>query len=257
MNNIKKLIPVNIKNFLKKNSEIIFDYLLRPVNFAEKISVRPYYKKFFDESIDDINVNRRMFEYNRNLIPNSFLAETEKNINDLSETEKFTGLSTGYPAWNLLYYSLLCSIPQKHRPIIIETGTNIGLSTIIMAQVLKDLKDSENVEKAQQNAGKSGVSDYIEFNVNDSLIFLEEISARVDHIDFAFLDGSHEKEHVINEFEIIHRHICVCKGKVFFDNTMAGGVKQAIEIIRRRFGGNFIEFTNCSHVPPGNMIWQP
>jgi hypothetical protein len=41
-----------------------------------------------------------------------------------------TGLSMGYPAWNLLYYTLLCSLPPD--PVVAEVGTNLGFSTIVL-----------------------------------------------------------------------------------------------------------------------------
>jgi predicted O-methyltransferase YrrM len=43
----------------------------------------------------------------------------------------------GYPAWNLLYYTLLASL-RSEEPVVVETRTNLGFSTIIMAQALKD-----------------------------------------------------------------------------------------------------------------------
>src|SRR5687767_7689860 len=55
--------------------------------------------------------SRRTFSYRRELVPNPVLAEAERETRDLAAAVAGTGLSMGYPAWNLLYYSLLCGLP--------------------------------------------------------------------------------------------------------------------------------------------------
>ena len=124
---------------------------------------------------------RRIFDYDRRLLPNSLLAEREAESRDLPSAVRNTGLSIGYPAWNLLYYSLLCSIDSED-PVIVETGTNLGYSTIVLAQALKDSKahgvirtvdiNPIAVAQARQNAGRAGVAGVISFSVGDSLDFL-------------------------------------------------------------------------------------
>ena len=157
-----------------------------------------------------------------------------------------TGLSVGYPAWNLLYYTLLCGLPpERAEPVVIETGTNYGASTIVMAQALEDrggtgiLETVEleegAVDKARSNVEAAGLSDRVRFNVADSLAFLEELAGRVDQIDFIFLDDGHGGDHVVAELEIVVPKIAP-RGKIYFDNTERGGVAAALGELRRVHG---------------------
>jgi predicted O-methyltransferase YrrM len=210
--------------------------------------------------------NHRLFDYDRRLLANPYLAELESASSDLETAVKLTGLSIGYPAWNLLYYAVMCSLPAT-KAVVVETGTNQGFSTIVMAQVLKDAGgrermwtvdiDPDVVPRAKANVEKAGLSGHVEFSVGDSIAFLRDLVDAQDHIDFAFLDGNHEFEHVVKEFELIYPRVVSCRGKVYFDNTVSGGVADALRHIQDTRGGNLVRFDNCSWSPPGNAIWQP
>jgi predicted O-methyltransferase YrrM len=209
---------------------------------------------------------KRMFTYDRQLLVNPYLAERESDVHDLPTAIASTGLSLGYPAWNLLYYSLLCSLPASN-PVVVETGTNQGFSTIVLAQALIDAGlegvirtvdiDPAVVTLAQQHAQQAKVAERIRFQVADSRDFLTTLATEVDHVDFAFLDGDHRAETVIAEFELLHPLVTACRGKVYFDNTAKGGVAKALRQIHATYGGNLVEFPTCSFAPPGNAIWQP
>ena len=212
--------------------------------------------------------NRRLFDYNRNLLPNAYLAELEGHYTDLDSALKYTGLSIGYPAWNLLYYSLFCALPPDEKEVyVVETGTNAGWSAVILAQALKDRKldcklqtidiSREYAEIAVVNLYRAGVADWVQLNVGDSLEFLTQYVETVPRVDFAYLDGNHETEHVVKEFEILHPRLTSPYSTVYFDNTKEYGVAEAIRIIQERFGGNVVELPNCSWGPPGNAMWQP
>jgi len=211
---------------------------------------------------------RRTFDYQRSLLPNPWLAKMEEQCHDLPGALKFTGLSIGYPAWNLLYYSLFCALPPDQEEVyVVETGTNAGWSTVILAQALRDRKlkskvhtvdiNRELVEIACVNIHDAGLTEQVEFNVGDSLKFLELHMAKIPRLDFAFLDGNHEAEHAFREFELIHPKLTSPYSTVYLDNTKEFGVAEAIKKILERFGGNLVEFPNCSWGPPGNAIWQP
>jgi SAM-dependent methyltransferase len=210
--------------------------------------------------------SRRRFDYDRRLLVNPYLAEREAGAGDLRSAVGQTGLSLGYPAWNLLYYTLLCSLPPSD-PVVVETGTNQGFSTIVLAQALVDGGtdgvvrtvdlDPEVVELARGHAQRAGVAERIRFHVGDSREFLARLAAEVDHVDFAFLDGDHRAEAVVAEFERLHPLVAACDGKVFFDNTSRGGVAKALRRIHATWGGSLVEFPNCSWAPPGTAIWQP
>ena len=116
--------------------------------------------------------------------------------------------------------------------------------------------DADSIEKANDNIRKAGVSDRIELVHGDSLGFLKQFRQKQDRIDFAFLDGNHSAEHLFAEFEMIHPQILAAKGKVYFDNTQLKGIREALNQIQKRYGGNFIQFDHCSWKPPGNVIWQ-
>jgi predicted O-methyltransferase YrrM len=209
-----------------------------------------------------------MFRYDRSLLPNEYLAEREAASPSRMTALAETGLSMGYPAWNLLYYTALCSLGPRDRDLlVVETGTNWGFSTIILAQALKDAqgpgkvvtidRDEGAVERAREHLAKAGLARWVEFNVADTEDRLERLASEVDEVDFAFLDASHEFEHVRREFDLVQPLIERARGKVFFDNTTFDGVARALAYIRERYGGNLVEFDNTAWGPPGNAIWQP
>jgi predicted O-methyltransferase YrrM len=211
------------------------------------------------------NTSRRMFGYNLDLLPNRVLAENEKGVTSLEEAVRRSGETIGYPAWNLLYYSVLCSL-DRESVTIVETGTNVGFSTVVLAQALKDSGadglvhtvdiNEDYLEIARKVVERAGLTDYVRFHRDDSLAFLRRFVESHDEIDFVFLDALHTKEHVVSEFEIIFERVRAGRGKVYFDNTRSGGVHEALEVIRARYGGNLVEFENASWWPPGNVIWQ-
>lgn len=221
----------------------------------------------FDIDLDAIEV-RRIFDYDRRLLPNSYLAEVDSQCHDLRQAIMTSGLSVGYPAWNLLYYCLLCALPRDlSSPNVVETGTNLGYSTIVMAQVLKDRQlgcklqtvdiNPQITDIARSNIERAGLSEHVDFHSEDSLQFLQRYLANLDTVHFAFLDGNHEKEHVVKEFKILHPYLKPKLSTVYFDNTTKDGVAEAIQAITAEFGGNLVEFPNCSWGPPGNAVWQP
>ncbi len=210
----------------------------------------------------------RIFDYNSALLPNPVLAESDRNSGDMESAIRHTGRTVGYPAWNLLYYSVLCSLPPSRKEfVVVETGTNLGFSTIVLAQALKDVGarsrvltvdlDPAAVAVARENVERAGLSGYVEFHVQDSLEYLSLLVRQVPYIDLAFLDANHNYAHVKAEFSIVFPRVVAGKGKVYFDNTSSGGVGRALQFIRRAYGGSMLEFRNCSWGPPGNAIWQP
>jgi cephalosporin hydroxylase len=213
--------------------------------------------------------SRRRFDYERRLLPSRYLEQIEgEDVTELRDIGEGTPQTIGYPSWGLLYYSLYCSIlPERDDIVVLETGTNHGFSTIVMAQALKDVGAravvqtvelfEENVEIARGHVERAGLSDFVRFHQMGAIKFLKRMAATVDHIDFVMLDDLHGKEHVIEEIEIVCPLVSACGGKVYFDNCAHGPVHDAIEVMTERFGGNVVHFRNCSWHPPGNAIWQP
>jgi cephalosporin hydroxylase len=213
--------------------------------------------------------SRRRFDYDRRLLPNPRLAAIEPaSVTSDEDVVGVSEFSLGYPAWNLLYYSLYCSLdPGDNGAIVVETGTNLGISTILMAQAVRDVglevavetveQDSELVEAARRNIEAAGLSSHVRQHQGDALSFLSDLASRVERMDFVLLDDYHKYPHVLHEIEIVCPKVAACGGKVYFDNTTHPGVRRALQEMRQKFGGNLVEFENCSWRPPGNAIWQP
>lgn len=207
---------------------------------------------------------RRMFHYDRRLLPNDYLADKDKDVDTVEKAVSQTGISPGYPSWNLLYYSLLSSL--KPQAVVVEIGTHKGFSTILLAQAIKDRGyegivwtvdlDRHLVTIAEQNVARAGLTEFVRFHVDESTHFLSQFAGKTDHIDFAFVDGDHSEDQVMREFDLLRPFVVQCGGKIFFDNTGTGGVSTALLRIRREHGGNLVTFDNCSWGPHGNVIWQ-
>ena len=209
---------------------------------------------------------RRAFDYNTRLLPHPMLARLEEQSSRLHEAVGRTGASLGYPGWNLLYYTLLCSL-NSPQAVVLETGTNLGFSTIVLAQALRDSKRPGRVhtveisqdfaEQARDHLEEATLADLVEIHVGDSLDLLPSLLSTFERLDFAFIDGDHSAASVEAEFQLILPLVRGCGGSVFFDNASGGGVAVALSLIRERHGGNMVEFPNCSWGPPGAVLWQP
>jgi len=216
--------------------------------------------------------NYRMFNYRKTLLPNEFLSSLEEGVQNIEEAKTKTGFSVGYPGWNLLYYTVLCNLDRDGDNIILETGTNLGCSTIMLGQALKDsgLKghiysielQEVNYLKAKENINKAGLSECVDLFCGKSIEFIKRFVKNVNSIRFAFLDGCHDQDYVVKEFELIYPKL-TDESMVFFDNTYKIAneeedqrVNGAIRLIKERFKGNLINFKNTSWYTPGQAIWQ-
>jgi predicted O-methyltransferase YrrM len=213
-------------------------------------------------------IDLRIFDYDKNLLPNRYLASLEEAVTNIEEAKKKTGYSIGYPGWNLLYYSALCSLRRDSFNTMIETGTNLGCSTIILAQALRDSRfdgcvytvelDETNYARAVHNIHNAGLGDLVQLHNEDSLTFLADISIPDNLITYAFLDGCHDQDHVVREFELIYPYLDH-KSFVVFDNTyplVDTRVNAALRHIKAQYGGNLINFENVSWSTPGLATWQ-
>lgn len=214
----------------------------------------------------------RIFNYRKSLLPNDYLSTLEKDTHDIEDAMKKTGLSIGYPGWNLIYYAAMSNLDTQGENIILETGTNFGCSTIMLAQALKDSGqkghvysvelDNSNYNKARDNISNAGLSEFVSLYCEDSIDFIKDFVKKVTNIRIAFLDGCHDKDHVVNEFELTYPKLSD-ESMVFFDNTYKIAdegedqrVNGALKIIKDRVGGNLLNFENVSWYTPGIAIWQ-
>jgi Predicted O-methyltransferase len=210
----------------------------------------------------------RKFDYDRRLVPNAYVASRDQAATNVAQAEAATGLTVGYPGWNILYYVTLASLKPGDHNVILETGTNWGFSTIMLAQALRDSGldgevhsselDPENHRRAQDNLAGSGVGDLVRLHLGDSLAFLREFAAARPRVRVAFLDSGHDQEHVLEEFRLL-RPLLDEAGTVIFDNTFKlrtdddpeQNVNGGLRRIMSEFGGNLVNFPHCSWYTPG------
>jgi predicted O-methyltransferase YrrM len=187
-----------------------------------------------------------------------------------------TGFSIGYPGWNLIYYLVLSHFQEGKPAHIIETGTNLGATTAILAQGLVDTGaasplvhtfeiDAGNVVKARAFVRRAGLEEVVRFSVGDvHKILRPELAAHIQHGEcrLAFLDASHLLKDVEFEFESVLPYLSK-DGIVVFDNTypiagpeedprVAGFLKNLVAT----HGGNLIELPFVSWYTPGVALWQ-
>lgn len=196
----------------------------------------------------------------------------EQGVTTIEQAIDKTGFTIGYPGWNLIYHILLSHLNPKEYNIIIETGTNLGFSTIILAQALKDSAcpgkvftvelNQQYYEVAISNFRQASVSDFIDAKNAHSFDFLNDFAKANIPVRIAFLDASHLFDDVIKEFDII-LPLLGPQSIVIFDNTFLIAeehedqrVNGALREILRRHGGNLINFEIVSWYTPGIAIWQ-
>ncbi|MHC4325779.1 MAG: O-methyltransferase, partial [Planctomycetota bacterium] len=214
----------------------------------------------------------RRFDYDKAIIPNKYLASLEDGVSTIEQATEKTGFTIGYPGWNLVYDMVISHLHPEKYNIILETGTNEGCTTIILAQALKDSGcngkvytvelDKKNYEIALTNLEKAGVSDFVEAVNASSHDFLKDFVKINSSIRIAFLDASHLFDDVIGEFEII-MPLLGPQSIVIFDNTYLIAeehedqrVNGALKDIMKRHGGNLVNFETVSWYTPGLAIWQ-
>lgn len=214
----------------------------------------------------------RMFNYNRSLLPNRHLAVLEEGIESIEHARLKTGATIGYPGWGLIYHLLLSHLDRSREEIIIETGTNWGCTTIVLAQALIDAGcqgrvitfelEPENAERAKANLQAAGVADRVELYLGDSLQNLPNVLQNLSGIRVAFLDASHLYNDVRQEFEVVLPRLAD-DALVIFDNTYRiaeDGEDQRVNgflcEMQSRYGGNLINMEFVSWYTPGLAVWQ-
>ena len=213
-----------------------------------------------------------MFNYDRSLLPNAHLAALEKGVTSIDEARARTGASIGYPGWGLLYHILLSHLDRDREEILIETGTNQGVTTIILAQALIDagcagrvltfeLEDA-NADIAEKNYASAGVSTRVVMHRGDVKKTFPPALVGVVGVRFAFLDASHFVDDVLFEFKTLLPHLAD-DALVLFDNTYCIATKNedqrvngALKKLKSEYGGNLVNFENVSWFTPGLAIWQ-
>ncbi|MGM0587763.1 MAG: CmcI family methyltransferase [Bacteroidota bacterium] len=214
----------------------------------------------------------RRFDYDRNLLPNKHLAKLEEGVENMEQARERTGLTVGYPGWMMIYYTLLSHLHPEEYNVIVETGTNQGCTTIILAQALKDSGypgkvltvelDEQNFQKAQHNIREAELEEYVELNLGNSHDFLSNLKKEYTDVRIAFLDASHLYDDVKGEFEAVVP-LLGDQALVIMDNTYQIAephedqrVFGFLHDLKCDYGGNLINLEFVSWYTPGIAIWQ-
>ena len=217
-------------------------------------------------------VYHRLFGYDLARLPNRHLASLEDGVKTIRQARQRSGATIGYPGWGVLYHVLLSHLDRTRYEIILETGTNWGCTTIVLAQALVDAAcqghvvtfelDEANAERARLNILAAGLSNRVHLHVGDSRELVRKVLRREMRIRFAFLDASHMSNDVLTEFEEIES-LLTDDALVLFDNTYHIAednedqrVNGALKTIMDRHGGNLINLEFVSWYTPGLAIWQ-
>ena len=200
------------------------------------------------------------------------MAFLDEGVVDDEDWISRSGRSLGHPGWGWVYHTTLMALDPRRTNVIVETGTNVGTTAIIIAQAVLDSGrdavvhtvelDEEIYAEACQRFELAGVAKVVRPHLGDSTRFLERLVQDMDEIALAFLDGNHFHDHVVREFELVVDRMRP-DGLVVFDNTalIADGdedprVHGALRTIVSRFGGNLVNLPFCSWYTPGMAVWQ-
>jgi predicted O-methyltransferase YrrM len=217
----------------------------------------------------------RRFDYPKTLLPNAYLASLEEGVTTIDEARARTGATIGYPGWLVIYSLLLSSLKPGQHHVLVETGTNVGASTIMLAQALTDAGvdgvihtfeiDDETQRIAKANIEAAGHAERVNFHLGDTRrVFGRTLTSLNTSISGAFLDGGHEETVLLNEFEVVRPYLG--RGAlVFIDNTYPIAevekgedrrVNEALRSILASYGGSLINLPFVSWFTPGLAIWQ-
>jgi hypothetical protein len=214
----------------------------------------------------------RITDYDRSIIPSRFIGFLDDGVIDDFDWVPRSGRSLGHPGWGWVYHTVLMLLDPDRPNVIVETGTNLGSTAVMIAQAILDSGrdgflhtieiDPEIHAEANRRFDLAGVASVLESHLGDALEILPAVVSGIDEITMAFLDGNHFHDHVVREFEIVVDRMRQ-SGVVVFDNTgdLHEGredprVNGALRTIVARHGGNLINFPFCSWFTPGIAIWQ-
>jgi Methyltransferase domain len=214
----------------------------------------------------------RITAYDRGLVPNRFLAFLDDGVVDQCDWLARSGRSIGHPGWGWVYHTVLMLLDADRHNVVVETGTNVGSTAIVIAQAIIDSGrpgelhtielEQEIHEEARRRFELAGVADVITAHRGDSRELLPRIVAEHDELAVVFLDGNHFHDCVVAEFEDVVAKVR-SDGAIIFDNTrlIAEGsedprVHGALRTIVSRHGGNLVSLPFCSWYTPGMAIWQ-
>ncbi|NCD11371.1 MAG: class I SAM-dependent methyltransferase [Epsilonproteobacteria bacterium] len=131
----------------------------------------------------------------------------------------------------------LYSLVQKHRPKkVLELGTCCGFSAIYMAKACSDshiytLEGDPNVAAlAKENIKEAGCENITQYIGRFQDVLPTLLQAPLQ-IDFAFIDGHHDKEATVRYLEMLKPYLSSKAVVVFDDISWSQGMQEAWEKI--------------------------
>lgn len=214
----------------------------------------------------------RITDYDRSVIPSRFVAFLDESVDGPDDWVPRSGRSLGHPGWGFVYHLVMTMLDPDEPNLVVETGTNLATTAILLAQAIRDSGrpgvvrtvelDPAIAAQAAQRVELAGLQDLIQCFQGDSLQMIPQMLAGTVPVRVAFLDGNHFHDHVVREFELVEPHLAK-ESVVLFDNTYAIAegredprVNGALRTIHHRFGGHLINLPFCSWYTPGIAMWQ-
>ena len=135
---------------------------------------------------------------------------------------------------------LIYAIVKKHQPsAVLELGTCCGFSSIYMSKALNDKGVIHTIEGSPQTAkiAQKNFKEIGALNTNSYVgrfsDVLPEILPTIKTIDFAFIDGHHDRDATLEYFEIIKPYLNKDAILLFDDISWSIGMKEAWEVIKK------------------------
>jgi predicted O-methyltransferase YrrM len=139
---------------------------------------------------------------------------------------------------------LLRGLVKSLNPhIIVEIGTFIGTSTVVMAQALKENGSvgkiytvDKNMLEVEKKLVEHGLDDLVVLHYLDSYKFSENIVKQLPRIDFVFYDGTATKEQYRRHFDLLRTKMP--KGSIYAVHdrfTRAGAHSAFLEGLTDRY----------------------
>ncbi len=145
--------------------------------------------------------------------------------------------------WSEWIYTLV----KKRKPkVVLELGTCCGFSAITMALAYPDAKvytiegAKEIAVVAGENIKKAGCQNITQI-VGRFADVLDKTLADIAPIDFAFIDGHHDKDATVNYYRQILPFMAKGSVMAFDDISWSEGMKEAWEMIVAEAGANKCE----------------
>lgn len=226
-----------------KKIKIIFRYILYYVRAKTKHSVHSPF--VYSLVCDVINKKKKNEKYRaiealrQKLLRDNTLLEIEDfgavaNKNRIKTIKSIARNSAKSSKYAQLLFRLVNYFKPQH---ILELGTSLGISTCYMSLAAPQSKiitieGSSNIaEKAKQNFQSLGINN-IDVCIGNFDVVLPEVLKEMNHLDFVFFDGNHQKQATIEYFKQCLQYSNDKSVFVFDDIHWSKGMQEAWQYIR-------------------------